>query len=102
MAFVDQPTVAGDTVDLTIHAKKDGVVWDITGATVTLYLISPGGTATAKSATVSDGPGGVAHYTTATTDLSEAGDWKVQWKVVAGAVTMWSDQIDLEVEPAAA
>lgn len=68
----------------------DGVTWDITGATVTLYMRKPDGTLLTKTAAVTDGDAGVAEYTTSTTDLDVGGPWELTWKVVLGGVTVLS------------
>lgn len=101
--YVVQPIVVGDTIDFVINARKDGAVYDLTDATVSLYLQKPDGTVlSAFSATVSDGPGGVAHYQTATTVLDTAGDWVRQWKTVKSGVVLWTRKRLFTVESALA
>ena len=78
--------IVGSTYAWTLNAKKDGAVWDITGATVTMILRKDDGTESTKSATVTDGPAGVAVYTGLTTDLTEVGGWRRTWRVVLGAI----------------
>ncbi len=97
--YVDQPIVVGDTVDFKLTAKKDSAVWDITGATVTFYLMKPDGTILSPfTATLSSPTLGIAHYQVATTVLSVAGKWQRQWKVVtSGSVVMWSGEIVFRV-----
>lgn len=100
MPFTDQPLVVGDTADFTIHVKKDGAVWDISGATVTLTLRDPdGNTVGPFSATVSNGPGGIAHYQVADTVLDQSGDWARQWKVEKSGVELKTRIINFTVEP---
>lgn len=103
MAFVDQPIVVGDTIDFTLAARKDGAIWDITGAAVLLYLTKPDGTVLAPlTATISDGPAGAAHYQTLTTTLDTEGDWVRQWRVEKTGVVLWSGEIEFQVRHAAA
>jgi len=103
MAFTDQPLVVGDTADFTLYAKKDGVVWDISGGTVLLYLRKPDGTVlSAFTATISNGAGGVAHYQVADTVLDTAGDWARQWKIEKSGVELKTKIIYFSVEPALA
>lgn len=100
MPFTDQPIVVGSTIDFTLNAKKDGVVWDITGATVLLYLRKPNGTVLdAFTATVSNGPGGIAHYQVADTVLNTEGDWARQWKVEKSGVELKTRIVNFTVEP---
>ena len=97
--YSDQPIVVGDTIDFKLHARKDRATWDLTGATVSLYLKNPSGIVSAAlSATITDATAGIADYTT-TTELDEDGDWVRQWKVVSGAVTLWSEEIEFSVLP---
>ncbi len=103
MPFISQPIVVGDTVDFTLNARKDGSTWNITGATVTLYLQKPDATVLSPfSATVSGGADGIAHYQVATTVLSVAGTWGLQWKVSLSGVVAWSKVITFTVYPALA
>ena len=93
----------GGTFILTHAAKKDGVVWDLTGATVTVYLGKPSGTVVGPfTATVAAPTTGVATYTTlagATPTLSEDGRWWAVWRVVQGAIDVDSERMHFPVEP---
>jgi hypothetical protein len=92
--------VVGETRRWEINESgvtKDDEIWDLTGATVTLGLRDPSGNVSENSATVDDGPAGLAHYTTLTTDLDEAGWWKRSWKVSKGGVVLESPPISFRV-----
>lgn len=94
------PITTGSTQTLRLTATRDGSPLDLTAATVTLYLFDPDGVRDAGHAvTVTDGPGGVAEYTTLTTDLPAAGTWQRQWRVVAAGLTLWSRRRPFEVAP---
>ena len=84
--MADPIYIIGNTHKFLLIAEKDGVAWDITGGTITLYLEKPNGALLTKSATIISGPAGTAYYTTLTTDLSAAGRWKRWWKVVVGSI----------------
>lgn len=100
MSYSVQPIVVGDTIDFVVHWKKDGVVWDVTGGTPTLYVRDPDGNVETLSATVSDGPNGEASYVYSSFDA--AGTWVRQWKMVKSGVTLLTRQIEFEVLPALA
>lgn len=80
-----KPWVVGD-IGRRFRARftLDGATWDLTNATVTLYLQKPDGSLLTKTATVSDPTGGVAEYVTISGDLSVAGNWSATWKVADG------------------
>ncbi len=84
--------VAGGTYDFKLTASKDGVVWDLTAATVTLILRKKGRSAALLSASVTSAVNGVAEYTTLTTDLSSGGTWYCSWLVVQGSVSVESPE----------
>lgn len=80
MAVEVAPTT-GSTIRLEAVITRDGEVWDLTGATVTLYLIDPSGNKSSHSATIDSATDGEVHYTTSTSDLDEEGEWGRQWRV---------------------
>lgn len=80
----------GSTHRFQLTATKDGVVWDLTGATVTLYLIDTAGVQTNYTATISDPTAGVAYYDVSTSVLNQSGQWARAWRVVQSGVTLWS------------
>lgn len=72
---------------------KDGAVWDLTGATVTIIFTPPSPAAAfTRTATITDAAAGVASYQCTTTDLNASGAWARQWHVVQGS-------IDIKIEP---
>ncbi len=101
MAFTTQPIVVGGTYDFTHYVEKDGAVWDISGATVLIYFTKPDLTALAPlTATVSDGPAGVAHYANPTTLLDVPGGWLRRWEVSKGGIVLPSGPIFFDVTAA--
>lgn len=82
--------VIGSVYRFVLTALKDGAVWDLSDATVTLYLKKPSGTILTKSATVHDPDNGGARFDCATTDLDSSGLWSRSWRVVDGSVTQES------------
>ena len=89
--------VLGSTAIFRLTALKDGVVWDLSGATVTLLLRPPSGATAVKSATVTDAPGGVAQYTATTTDILTVGQWFFAWRVVQASIDITSERLILSV-----
>lgn len=99
-SFIEQPIVVGNTHNFKLAAKKDGVVWDISGATITLTLRKPDGTLLAAfSATITNGPLGLANYQVANTVLDTAGDWQRQWFISKSGVELKTKIINFTVEP---
>jgi hypothetical protein len=99
-----QPVIVSDTIDFTLNALKDGVVWDLTGATVSLYLLKPDKVTKVGpfAAALSDAVNGVAHYQVASTVIDRVGTWQRQWRVVLGSVQLWSKLYSFDVYPALA
>ena len=97
---VIDPLTIGSTYRFRLVAKKDGVTWDLTAATISLLFRKPDGTSLTGSATVTDGPGGVAEYVCSTTDLDIIGGWRLSWKVVAGVIVQSSLPIPFSVQAA--
>src|SRR5262249_1168643 len=79
--------VIGTTIRFEHHASKDGLVWDLSAAVVTLTLKKPTGAVLTKAATV-DTPGsaGICHYVTQTGDVDTPGTWTYSWLITDGAV----------------
>lgn len=92
--------VTGSTYNWTLNAKKDGVIWSLSGATVTLLLRKPDGTSVTKSATVTDAAAGVAVYEGVTTDLDLIGGWRRTWRVVQGVIDIKCNSISFSVQAA--
>jgi hypothetical protein len=98
LSYQDQGYVLGDTPAFTLNALLDGLTWDITSAVVTLYLTTPEKTLLAPlTATVTNGPGGIAVYQAGSGVLNQQGDWTRQWNVQKLGVSMWSDPIGFYV-----
>lgn len=91
-SYFDQPIIVGNTVKFRLLAKKDGVVWDLTGATVSLYLLKPDGSTVLGPyvATIDDGPAGDASYQVSESVLDTAGPWALQFKVSKSGIVLRS------------
>lgn len=85
------------TYRFKLTATKDGAVWDLTAATVTLLLRDPSGNAGTKSASLLVAADGTAYYDTLTTDLDELGVWSRAWRVVQGSVDVTSEPVFFSV-----
>lgn len=84
---------AGTAFRVTVK-DEDGVVVDISAATTKqIWLRKPDGTTVLeKSASLyTDGTDGVMQYSTVTTDLDTAGNWKLQGYVVIGSSVIHTD-----------
>lgn len=88
--------VTRSTQRFFLYASKDGAVWNITGATVTLVLTDPLGVVTTKTATISDAANGVAYYETLVTDITLAGSWLRRWRVVQSPLDITSLPVAFE------
>ena len=92
--------VEGSTIAFVLNAQKDGATWDLTAATVSLYLRDPYGSwSAANSATLTNASAGIATYTTTTSDLNYEGQWARQWAVTQGGVTLRYPAIYFDVSP---
>ena len=83
---------------------KDGAIWDLTGATVSIIFERTDvgdelldGTSFTRTATVSNAAAGEAYYDCLTTDLDVAGIWSRAWKVVQGSITITHEPVAFEV-----
>lgn len=77
------PTIqVADMVKFRPTIRKDSVAWDLTGATVTFTFIPPTATQFDRAATIQNAAQGIAYYVTTTSEISEAGLWKLFVKVV--------------------
>jgi len=98
MSYQLQPIVVGNTHDFVANFQKDGSTWNITGGTISLYLIKPNGVVLPPfSATITSGSGGVAHYAAAATVLDVPGEWKKLWYVSVSGVVQRSTKIPFMV-----
>ena len=78
------------------NPKKDGVAWDISGATVTLFLRNPSGTTTSHAATAVTST--QAYFDGTTTTLGVGGDWQRWWHVVKSGIDLMYGPINFAVE----
>jgi hypothetical protein len=76
---------------------KDGAVWNITGATVTLHLKNPSGTTSIKSASILSATNGQVYYDSAAADLDVAGQWKRSWKISLSGVIDFTAPVQFTV-----
>jgi hypothetical protein len=88
----------GSTYNFQLTATKDGRVWDLSQASVQLLLTDPAGNVTARAATVTNGPAGLASYNTLPADLLQEGSWRRAWKVLDGGVVLTGRHIPFSVE----
>lgn len=76
---------------------KDKRLWDLTGATVTIYFKRPDGTTFSQSASLFSATVGQVNYDCSTSDLNQAGNWTRSWKVVLGGVTDYTEPVQFSV-----
>lgn len=81
----------GGTYRFKLTAYNNGVIWNLSVATVTLYLRKPSGALLTKTATIDAPLLGNAYYDTIITDLDEVEVWSAAWKVTDGAVVQRSN-----------
>lgn len=91
--------VAGGTYTFKLVASKDGVVWDITGATIYLVLRRGRSIVSRFAATITNASGGIAQYTTTTEDL-KAGNYLCSWQVSQGSIVVESPSVPFPVADA--
>lgn len=96
------PLTIGSTYDWRLNqASKDGVAWDLTGATVTLLLKSPTGQVTEYPVTsLYDAANGRAKYVGDGGELNAAGTWQRVWRVRQDAVDLRYPPIPFVVKAA--
>lgn len=86
------------TFEFLLTATKNGVVWDLSGATVTIFFQQPDGINLAgKPATILVPAAGTASYVTTTTDITIPGQWYVCWQVSQAGVVINSKPIPIFV-----
>jgi hypothetical protein len=78
---------AGSTYAWTLQASRNGSVWDLTGATVTLRLWDPAGNLSTFPMPLTDPTNGLAVYNNAAGDLpaNKLGDWEATVRVQQGS-----------------
>ena len=90
--------VAETTIRIQVLGmKKDGVVLNLTGATVTLLMRDPSGTLHTKAATITSASDGNVRYDTAVTDIITPGPWRRAWRVQKGNLDLISLPISFTV-----
>jgi hypothetical protein len=88
--------VAGNTYRFTPNETgvlKDGAIWDLTGATVTLILTDPANVETRHVATLTAPTAGLAEYLSLVTDIVAVGQWLRKWRIVQGAIDVTSPAV---------
>ncbi len=89
--FVNQPVVTNDSWIFRHTFCKNGQPWDLTGATVFLFLSDPDGDRQGPfTANIDDPANGKVSYQVDTTVLATAGDWVKQWFIQATGLSWWS------------
>ena len=91
--------VAESTLNIAMEAKQSGgAPWDLSGqTTVTLKFNPPIGDSFVRTATIDDGPAGLAHYTLEVDDILVGGTWERRWRIQQGAIDLTSLPIVFEV-----
>jgi hypothetical protein len=110
------PVIGGAGYQLIFLPTKNGVVWDVTGATCAVVFTRPDNTTFQVSATVITAPApynttanptGFAYvtavsYTTlggTTPDFNQAGDWSADCNVILSSVNIWFGPLRFAVGP---
>lgn len=89
--------VVGNTYIFRLTATKDGVIWDLTGASVKFGLVSSSGVLSTKTATITNAVGGIAEYVSVVSDLNAAGIWIRSWQIEQGALVQESVPLSFAV-----
>lgn len=93
----------GSTYLFVLAARKDGLIWDLTSATVQFILRDPDGNESTKNATIFNATAGIARYAMPTTDLDETDDsnkpykWARRWVITDGSIVQRSHWIEFSV-----
>lgn len=93
---------SGSTYLFVLVARKDGVIWDLTSATVVLILRDPDLVESQKTATVFNGPAGIARYSAPVTDIDAVDTvgkpkWARRWVITDGSIVQKSHWIEFSV-----
>lgn len=88
-----RPLTVGSQYKFLDTITKNGAVWDLTGATVTIFFKRPDGSTFSTAGSLHDADSGQVTYTCSTSDLSVAGNWTRSWRVVLGGFTDYSEPI---------
>ena len=91
----------GSTYLFVLVATKDNAVWDISAATIQFLLRDPNGSIVTKTATITNGPAGLAQYSAVAADLPildvGATTWARRWVITDGVVIQKSHWIVFSV-----
>jgi hypothetical protein len=104
MADDYSPIYCGDLASpLSVQfLHKDGTAHDLTGATISMKMLSMDGAATKTCAgtwTIDDATNGQAHYGYASTDVDTAGNWQLYIKIVNDDGQIHADPKVLSIFP---
>jgi len=91
--------IVGNTYRFKLTATKDGATWDITGATVKLFLRGPSGAVIEKTGNILSAAAGTAYYDSDAADIDTAGNWVRSWEITQGSIVQESDPIIFYVAP---
>lgn len=96
------PLTVGSTYEWDLNqAKKNGVVWDLTGATVTILLKRPsGGWSELAITSLYDPTNGRGKRAGDGSELTEAGTWQRVWRIRQGAIDIRYPPISFVVKAA--
>lgn len=89
--------VSGSQYRFMATVTRNGSVWDLTGATVTLSFKRPDGTSTSRSASLLSAANGQVNYDSATVDLNQAGTWTRSWSISLGGIVYKTPPIQFTV-----
>ena len=84
--MASEPIVMGGTYYWKLTATKDGAVWDLTGATITITFFTPSGTTKEYAAAILVAANGTAFYVNPTATFDAKGPWSVSWQVTQSGV----------------
>ena len=93
------PIVAGSTYKWSPTFIKDGVIYDLTGATIIVSFLPPTGSAQTFSMSILSASAGTATYTNLTTLFTNAlaGQWSRSYRVTLSGVVLESKEIAFQV-----
>jgi hypothetical protein len=97
---VNPTPTTGSTYTFEGTFTKDGIPWNLTSATVKLYLHRPDRTIVTIPGTIVSALGGVASATNAASDINMPGPWKRTWEVDDGQTVLRSNPIPFTVDEA--
>lgn len=99
--MADPYYATGGTYKFRATITKDGAVWDLTAATVTIVFVPPYSAAEfSKTVTKENAAGGIVYYVTAaglTPDLDVAGQWKLYFHILDGTLDLTTEPYEFSV-----